>query len=152
MQHFSNFDDVGAFHQKFGLPNSNEGIERRPLDYETYEFRRDFLLEEVREFIEAFETDDQAGMADALIDLVYVAMGTAHLMGLPWQVLWNEVQRANMTKQRASEDGSDSKRGNSLDVVKPPGWTPPDIEGILERHWREPSTEERGPAKEDTTA
>jgi len=56
-------------------------------------------------------------------------------MGLPWQVLWNEVQRANMTKQRASSDGSDSKRRTSLDVVKPPGWQPPDVAGILEKTW-----------------
>ena len=38
---------------------------------------------------------------DALIDLTYVAMGTAYMMGLPWQDLWDEVQRANMSKVRA---------------------------------------------------
>ena len=148
MQNNSNFDDVGAFHQRFELPNSNDGVEKRPLDFTTFDFRRRFMQEEVDEFVEAWEDGDEAGQADALIDLVYVAMGTAHLMGLPWQALWDEVQRANMTKQRASADGSDSKRGNALDVVKPPGWTPPDIEGILERHWHA-AAEERGSQKEE---
>jgi predicted HAD superfamily Cof-like phosphohydrolase len=73
-------------------------------------------------------------MADALIDLVYVAMGTAHLLGLPWEALWNEVQIANMRKVRAAADASDSKRGSAFDVVKPPGWQPPNIKRILENY------------------
>jgi len=74
LQHRTNFADVGEFHQRFGLPNSNDGIEKRPLDHDTFCFRRDFLQEEVDEFTEAYQNGDDAGMADALIDLVYVAM------------------------------------------------------------------------------
>jgi predicted HAD superfamily Cof-like phosphohydrolase len=70
-------------------------------------------------------------MADALVDIVYVAMGTAYMMGLPWQQLWDEVQRSNMDKVRAS-DASQSKRKNSLDVVKPQGWVGPDLKRIIE--------------------
>ena len=57
-------------------------------------------------------------------------MGTSVLMQLPWQSLWNEVQRANMTKVRA-DDESQSKRGSNLDVIKPAGWVGPDIKGVL---------------------
>jgi len=45
--------------------------------------------------------------------------------------LWNEVQRANMSKVRASSE-SQSKRGSSLDVIKPEGWRGPDIQGVLD--------------------
>jgi hypothetical protein len=39
-----------------------------------------------------------------------------------------------MKKVRAAKDGSDSVRGSAWDVVKPPGWTAPDIESVL-RDW-----------------
>ena len=52
------------------------------------------------------------------------------MMGLPWPQLWDEVQRANMAKERAKHAG-ESKRGSALDVVKPEGWVPPDVAGAL---------------------
>jgi len=129
-----NFRDVGEFHARFGLPNANGGnIKPRVLDEDLLQFRTKFMYEELNEFEDAATGGSLEGMADALVDLVYVAMGTAHLMGLPWEELWNEVQRANMTKVRAAR-AEDSKRGSTYDVVKPEGWTPPDIAGVLARH------------------
>lgn len=133
----TNFHDVGDFHEKFGLPvvrHPGDGMGPQGWSDELMEFRLRFLAEELKEFEEGVQQQDHAKMADALIDLVYVAMGTAHHLGYPWQELWSEVQRANMTKQRAQADGSDSARGSSLDVVKPPGWEPPDVESILRRY------------------
>ena len=124
----SNYEDVCAFHEKFGLTH-NEGPHL--LDRDTLAYRIKFLEEELFEFRVSSVSDDLEGMADALIDLVYVAMGTAYMMGLPWQDLWQEVQRANMSKVRASSK-EESKRGSSLDVVKPVGWKGPDIKGVLE--------------------
>jgi predicted HAD superfamily Cof-like phosphohydrolase len=124
----SNYEEVAAFHEKFGLTYNGKP---RLLDSMTVRFRLKFLEEELMEFRVSAISDDMPGMADALIDLVYVAMGTAYTMGLPWQPLWNEVQRANMSKVRASS-ADESKRGSSLDVVKPEGWKGPDIEGVLD--------------------
>lgn len=124
----TNYEDVAAFHEKFGL-TYNGGP--RLLDFDVLSFRMKFLEEELGEFIESAAEQDLPGMADALIDLVYVAMGTAYMLGLPWQQLWNEVQRANMSKVRA-QSADESKRGSSLDVIKPAGWTGPDIKRILE--------------------
>jgi len=155
-----NFGDVGRFHTKFGLPNVNdEGPGPTEVDPDLLRFRLKFLLEELTELMQAVgaqfvpEYDpidrDIVGMGimldadagvdhgkafDALLDLVYVAHGTAHILGYPWQDGWDLVQKANMSKVRAQADGSDSKRGSSFDVVKPPGWTPPDIEGLLRRY------------------
>lgn len=123
----TNYEDVAAFHEKFGLAY-NGGP--RLLDFDTLAYRIKFLEEELGEFVESTAEQDLEGMADALIDLVYVAMGTAYMLGLPWQQLWNEVQRANMSKVRA-KSADESKRGSSLDVVKPAGWTGPDIKRVL---------------------
>lgn len=131
----TNFEDVGRFHRKFGLDNAEtNGSGPREWDQHMIDFRTEFLKEELIEFMVAEEQRDHARMFDALLDLVYVALGTAHLLGYPWQEGWNEVQAANMSKLRAAADGSDSKRGSSLDVVKPEGWTDPDIANVLRLH------------------
>jgi predicted HAD superfamily Cof-like phosphohydrolase len=123
----NNFQDVVDFHKKFGVPHA---VRPSFLDAKTHEFRVKFMQEELTEFCEAAMSDNMEDMADALVDLVYVALGTAHMMGLPWDKLWDEVQRANMSKQRAATAG-DSKRGTSLDVIKPPGWTAPNHKPAL---------------------
>lgn len=128
----TDFSDVGEFHQKFGLHHFVQGPVPE-IDPDLMEFRIKFMQEELDEFKEGVEEGDHAKMFDALIDLVYVALGTAHFQGYPWQHGWDRVQAANMAKVRAKADGSDSKRGSAFDVVKPPGWTPPDIEGLLEQ-------------------
>lgn len=141
----SNFADVGNFHEKFGLSyvrptGSNLAGLRKPAptgaedNKELMQFRLDFLHEEMEEFELGLNEGDIAQMADALVDLTYVAMGTAHLLGLPWQDLWDEVQRANITKERAMSDGSNSKRGSSFDVIKPEGWKAPNIDGVLQKY------------------
>lgn len=118
----SNYQDVKDFHTKYEVP-----VAPRPmlLNPETLEFRKKFMVEELTEFLQSHVKGDVEGCADALIDLVYVAMGTAVMMGLDWQPMWDEVQRANMSKVRATS-ASQSKRGTALDVVKPEGWRGPD--------------------------
>lgn len=133
----SNFDDVGNFHDKFGLPSvTRDGAWQRFFDPEFIEFRIKFMQEELDEFKEGVEDADHAKMFDSLLDLAYVVFGTAHGLGYPWQEGWDLVQAANMQKVRAAQDGSDSLRHSSFDVVKPPGWTAPDIAKLLEeRGW-----------------
>jgi len=128
--------DVLAFHYKFGvLPT--RGVPHVPARDVT-DFRTRFLQEELDEFKVAVELNDLPKALDALLDLVYVANGTALLMGISpecWREMWDEVQRANMTKVRASgADDERSKRKHSLDVVKPAGWRGPQHEPILLRH------------------
>ena len=128
----TNFEDVGRFHEKFKLPVAQGEIRQLPQDL--LYFRANFLKEELAEFVLAMPSwttpADHAKMFDALLDLVYVALGTAHLLGYPWEQGWNLVQAANMAKVRALRP-EDSKRGSAWDVVKPPGWVAPDIESLL---------------------
>lgn len=126
------FNDVGRFHSKFDLPNALLPSPRLLPD-DVAKYRSNFMQEELDEFNDSVETGDLAGQADALVDLVYVALGTAHMMGLPWVPLWDDVQRANMSKERAtSANDSRSKRSHSLDVVKPEGWKGPKTQEILD--------------------
>lgn len=119
--------DVLRFQQKFSVPMAKEPSF---LDLQAFQFRLKFLKEELLEFEVAHLAGDMRGTADALVDLAYVLHGTALMMGLPWPMLWDEVQRKNMQKERAKHAG-ESKRGSALDVVKPAGWTPPDHTAAL---------------------
>lgn len=123
------FADVGDFHRKFGLPTADSGAPRF-LPGHAERFRIKFMHEELAEFEKACEEADMPGALDALVDIIYVALGTAHLMGLPFDQAWAIVHDANMKKVRAASK-DESKRRHALDVVKPPGWTPPDHSGIL---------------------
>lgn len=118
----SQFKQVGEFRSKMGLP-----ISETPhflSGNEAMYFSR-FILEELSEFMKANEEGSLVDAADALVDLVYVAMGMAHAMGLPFDDLFPIVHKANMAKQPAN-DAIRSMRGSQYDVVKPIGWEPPE--------------------------
>lgn len=106
-------------------------------------FRTRFMIEELTEYVDAVARGSAADAFDALIDLVYVALGTAYLHGFPFNSGWRRVQDANMEKVRG--DAVTSKRGSTHDVVKPEGWQPPDLTDLVaagryemtEADWRE---------------
>lgn len=127
----SNFDDVVKLYKKFGmLPK-----EKKPhlLASADYRFRMAKLEEELQEIRQAQMRGDLVGVADGLIDLAVVAMGTAAQMSLPWQPLWDEVQRANMSKEKVTHP-SQSRYGQLNDLYKPEGWKAPDFSTILEQN------------------
>ena len=120
--------DINRFHNKFGFKkNEKVGIPDNP---ELVNFRTSFLLEELAEYSQAITKKDTAGALDALVDIVYIALGTAWLFNLPFERAWKEVQRANMEKIRAKD--TTGKRGTKFDVIKPKGWKPPNIDQIVE--------------------
>ena len=137
----SHYNDVRDFHLKFGVPTEADVDHPQLPSRDVVSYRKNFLQEELDEFEFATENGDLANAADALLDLVYVAYGTALLMGISpdcWNELWNDVQRANMAKERATgADDSRSKRSHSLDVVKPEGWVGPNGTAILNKHGAE---------------
>lgn len=116
--------DMRQFHQRFGLEYTGSP---RWLPEEISNFRYKFLEEELEEYARA-RTHEKA--FDALIDLVYVAIGTSYLHGFPFQKGWQRVHAANMKKVRATRP-DDSLRGSSFDVVKPNGWTAPDLSDLV---------------------
>lgn len=128
----SNYSDVVAFHRRFNLPSPEQPVSLGDADPELLAMRVAFMHEELYEIKVAADSGNLAEFFDGLIDLVYVAMGTSVMLGLPWEAGWTAVQRANMAKIRAPS-AEHSKRGSQYDVVKPLGWTPPDIEEVVQR-------------------
>lgn len=120
--------DIDNFHKKYGF-EKNEKVDI-PDNNELINFRTAFLMEELAEYTNAITKKDTAGALDALVDIVYIALGTAWLFNLPFEKAWNEVQKANMSKIRAKD--KTGKRGTKFDVVKPKDWKAPNIEKIIE--------------------
>jgi predicted HAD superfamily Cof-like phosphohydrolase len=89
------------------------------------------IEEEFYELTDAFRNKDIVEIADACADLKWVIEGLEHTLNIPQQEVWNEVSRSNLSKISAS--GKVLKRLDGK-VLKPDGWTPPDIKSILERN------------------
>jgi predicted HAD superfamily Cof-like phosphohydrolase len=121
-------NDIKEFHEKFAL-----AYDGPPTDLPVLlsNFRIKFMQEELDEYLLAATKNDLAGQLDALVDLVYVALGTAYLQGLPFQAAWDEVHACNMRKVKAGPNGEGSKRGSKHDVIKPADWVGPDYSKIL---------------------
>jgi predicted HAD superfamily Cof-like phosphohydrolase len=131
--------DIEQFHRKFDLIYEGKP---RVLPYDLGKFRIRFLIEETAEYQSAVSRaaldlsssrspDDQMAKAlDALVDLVYVALGTAYLHGFDFNEAWRRVHEANMKKIRAA-DVSQSTRGSLHDVIKPPEWEPPSLVDLV---------------------
>lgn len=127
------FQDILDFHTKFGVPLAPK---HSLLEGEALKFRLDFLQEELDELRKAHEEGNLEDAVDALIDLEVVLLGTSQFMGISkeaYEEHWEEVHRANMSKVRCT-DASESKRGTSLDIRKPDGWTAPDHGPIIEKY------------------
>lgn len=115
----SMFDDVAEFHIKIlGQPSADTPS---LISQEWLLERFRFLAEESNEYLEAGMRGDIVGAVDGLLDIIYVALGTLYIMGIPVQECWNHVQQANMSKVRGM-----TKRGNAFDAAKPTGWVAPE--------------------------
>jgi predicted HAD superfamily Cof-like phosphohydrolase len=155
-------DNVGEFHGKFGLDAFEAPGPAVPPD-DLLGFRLNFMLEElaelaaVNDFVlkdddegnvvfvkmaeEIRENNGVQGLADsmdALVDLLYVLMGTVRYFGfhtnspqgIRFHTAWGRVQRANMSKVKPAQIG-DSKRHSMYDIVKPAGWIAPDLRDLV---------------------
>ena len=69
--------DIIDFHEKF---DNNYDGPPQILSEEMRDFRKTFMFEELEEYCDADAGDDLHDMFDALIDLVYVAVGTDFLL------------------------------------------------------------------------
>lgn len=100
--------------------------EINPLTIEQFDWTVKAFNEEVSEFTEAYHGQDVIGMTDAVIDLIYFAVGTLRKMGLSSEqalACFHAVHSANMTKVR----GGKAARGNfEEDAVKPAEFISPE--------------------------
>jgi predicted HAD superfamily Cof-like phosphohydrolase len=119
------YELVSEFREKFGIDYHGPV---RQLPGDVYELQVKRLYEELREYQDASHANDRAGQLDALVDLIYIALGTAELHGFDrFDEAFMEVHRANLKKLRAGPNGEGSKYLNPNDIYKPPGWAAPDL-------------------------
>lgn len=131
------FADVGAFNRKFSIPAFDPSRGPKMLGAALEEYRIRFQQEETDELQLGFLEGDMEKVVDAVCDIVYVGLGTLHFMNANFYRHWSEVQRANMAKEKADETWRQGRAAGlgdgvqALEVMKPPGWRPPDHGTIL---------------------
>lgn len=109
-------------HKHFGIDHDGPA---RSLSSDEEAFRVAAMLEELSEFILAKTLHDKY---DALIDLIVFASGTLERMGLRVEPALAAVIDSNLEKRL----GPNTKRGGfKLDLVKPEGWQPANLEGFI---------------------
>ena len=120
------FEMVRDFHTAFG-----QRVGNRPwLPYgDERELRMRLMKEEMKEYEQAEHNNDITNLAVELADIIYIACGTAVSYGIPLDKVFEEVHRSNMAKL---VDGKPLKREDGK-VIKPEGWTPPDIESVIKK-------------------
>lgn len=87
------------------------------------------IEEEAEELNQAIIDKNKLEMLDALIDMLVVTIGAIHSMGADAEGAWKEVMRTNFAKIE-KETGKVRKREDGK-VLKPVGWTPPDLAPFL---------------------
>lgn len=89
------------------------------------------LKEEFREYLDAEMANDPVEILDGLLDIIVIAWGTAlkYYGDIKAHAGASEVVRSNLSKV----DGSlgPIQRREDGKILKPEGWTPPDITGVL---------------------
>jgi len=110
--------DVEQMHRALGGLVGDFPAIRRP------ELRVRLIREEAEELIEAIEAGDLAGAVKEACDVLCVVYGTAVDFGVDLAPFWDAVHRSNMAK-RGGPVRADGKH------LKPPGWEPPPIAGLL---------------------
>lgn len=110
------WEKVKEFHEKFGHPVSDTPI---IIEKERAMKRFNWMLEEINEFIEA---EDIVEQADAMIDVIYFALGTLVEMGISPDYLFDIVHKANMSK--LWEDGLPHYNLEGK-TIKPDSWEDP---------------------------
>jgi predicted HAD superfamily Cof-like phosphohydrolase len=133
---------VRAFQAAFDAP-----MPEKPtlLDNERANLRQKLLQEEVTEIenalnsaqgIGVLETDKTLdaleSISDGIVDAMYILLGTAHEYGIADRLplMFDEVHSANVRK--LGPDGKPIYREDGK-VLKPEGWTPPNLKVILNR-------------------
>ena len=91
------------------------------------EFRIGMMQEELDETKNAYKENNAEEMVDGIIDLCVFAIGTLEVFGVDANKAWDEVYKANMSKEVGIKQGRPNPLGLP-DLVKPKGWKGPSHE------------------------
>lgn len=111
--------DINDMHTKFGVRDAVKNFDSVMLR-QFLQFRIDFLKEELTETQNAAASDqvDCEEVVDGLIDLCVVAIGTLDAFGVDAHKAWDEVHKANMSKEVGIKEGRPNPLGLP-DLIKP---------------------------------
>ena len=101
------------------------------LNEDQYKLYLDLMEEEWKELQVALANKDRVEQLDALLDFIVVTTGAIHSAGFDGEGGWKEVMRTNFAKID-KETGKVRKREDGK-VLKPLGWTPPDLEPYMSK-------------------
>jgi len=105
----------------------NQSVETfNPGQYDMY---LNLIDEEFKELQEARAMGNNVEELDALIDILVVTIGAIHSAGFDAEGAWKEVMQTNFAKID-KETGKVRKREDGK-VLKPVGWTPPDLKSFI---------------------
>ena len=126
------FKDMQDMHKKYGVNKWMQAELQSDVDWRKInkfmQFRIGMMQEELDETKNAFEKKDAEEMVDGIIDLCVFAIGTLEVFGVDANKAWDEVYKANMSKEVGVKEGRPNPLGLP-DLVKPEGWTGPNHEG-----------------------
>jgi predicted HAD superfamily Cof-like phosphohydrolase len=112
-------EQIGEFAEAFGIKEAPFPSE---LNLEEGILRFSLMEEENEEYLQAVNANDLVGIADSLVDMAYVLLGTIRKHGLEelFIPMFNEVHRSNMSK--LDENGKPIINGEGIyDAQKPLG-------------------------------
>jgi len=96
-----------------------------------FEMYKNLIEEEYHELMAAENKNDRVEELDALIDILVVTIGAIHSMGADAEGAWKEVMRTNFAK--IDKDTGKVRKREDGKVLKPVGWTPPNLTPFLEK-------------------
>jgi predicted HAD superfamily Cof-like phosphohydrolase len=143
---YTPMNNVTEFHDKFH--RDGKGRHERPISVSILTSRLRLIVEEFEEVVDAMEgytlvlkekniesktsllmhRATKAHLAKELADLLYVVYGTAEELGIPLEEIFIKVHQNNMDK--VWDDGT-VHYNDFGKIIKPPTYSPPDIESIL---------------------
>lgn len=115
------FTDIEIFHK---------ACDQEP-NQKNYSMYLGLIAEEYNELADAIAENDRIEQLDALIDILVVTLGAIRAGGFNGEGAWKEVMDTNFAKIDA-ETGKVRKREDGK-VLKPEGWTPPNLKPFLNR-------------------
>ena len=118
-------------HKKYGVNKWMQAEKQSDVDIRRFnkfmEFRIGMMQEELDETKNAYKEKNAEEMVDGIIDLCVFAIGTLEVFGVDANKAWDEVYKANMSKEVGIKQGRPNPLGLP-DLVKPKGWKGPSHE------------------------
>ena len=125
------FKDMQEMHKKYGGNKWMQAEKQSDVDIRRFnkfmEFRIGMMQEELDETKNAYKENNAEEMVDGIIDLCVFAIGTLEVFGVDANKAWDEVNKANMSKEVGIKQGRPNPFGLP-DLVKPKGWKGPSHE------------------------